>query len=67
MGRDVPVDDYEFWVQAFHQAFDTTEFNSLQRDLGLIPFNHAGDAAQREIAATVLEMRQVAIEMGLIQ
>ena len=67
VGGDVASADVMFWVDAFDRAFETTQFNSMQKELGLIPFNYAGAAAQTEIAAIAVEMRALAIEMGLIQ
>ena len=67
VGRDVADADYRFWVDAFERSFNTPKFVSLQRDLGLIPFNLAGESLQREIAEQVVEMRQIAIEMGLLR
>jgi len=67
VGRDVAPENVEFWVDAFQQAFGTPEFRSLQRDLGLSPLNRAGHAAQAEILRQAVEMRRLAVEMGLVR
>jgi putative tricarboxylic transport membrane protein len=67
VGRDIPAESYEFWIDAFREMFAMPEFISLQRDLGLFPFNRTGPNLQQEIVEQVREMRRLAIEMGLLQ
>jgi putative tricarboxylic transport membrane protein len=67
VGRDVSADQYQFWVDAFGQAFESPKFISMQRGLGLMPFNLAGPTLQQAIASQVAEMRRLAFEMGLLQ
>jgi len=67
VGRDIPAEAYEFWIDAFGKMFAMPEFLSLQRELGLIPFNRTGPNLQQEIVEQVGDMRRLAIEMGLLQ
>ena len=67
VGRDVSNEAYQFWVDAFDEMFDTAEFASLQRELGLFPFNRSGAGVEAEIVEEVGQMRQLASEMGLLR
>ena len=67
VGRDVSNEAYGFWVDAFDKMFGTIEFASLQRELGLFPFNRSGASVEAEIVEEVGQMRQLAIDMGLLQ
>jgi len=67
VGRDVAPENVEFWVNAFQQTFERPEFRSLQRELGLSPLNRAGQAAQAEIVGQAVQMRRLAVEMGLVR
>lgn len=67
MGKDVPDEDYDQWVEAFRAAYDTPEFAEVQKSHGLMPMNMAGDELTAFVHQQTEQLRQIATEAGLIQ
>lgn len=67
MGGDVSDADYQKWVDAFEAAYATGAFAQVQKDKGLLPLNLAGDALQASVEERVQNLREIAIEAGLIK
>jgi len=67
MGGDVSDADYQKWVDAFEAAYATDAFAQVQKDKGLLPLNLAGDALQASVEERVQNLREIAIEAGLIK
>ncbi len=67
MGGDVSDADYQKWVDAFEVAYATDAFAQVQKDKGLLPLNLAGDALQASVEERVQNLREIAIEAGLIK
>ncbi|MFA8386832.1 MAG: Bug family tripartite tricarboxylate transporter substrate binding protein [Pelagibaca sp.] len=66
MGGDVSDQDYQAWVDAFEAAYATPEFAAVQAERGLLPLNLAGEELQASIETRVQNLREIAIEAGLI-
>lgn len=66
MGKDVSDAHYQAWVDAFKAAYATEEFIAVQKERGLLPMNMAGEELQTSIEARVQNLREIAIEAGLI-
>ena len=67
MGGDVADEDYNAWVAVFEAAYATEEFAQLQADRGLLPLNLAGADLEAAIDDSVVTLRAIAEEAGLIQ
>ena len=67
MGGDVSDEDYQKWVDAFEAAYQTEEWTTNQAERGLLPLNLAGDNLTAAVDKTMGELREIAIEAGLIQ
>lgn len=67
MGKDVPEEAYNAWVEAFQAAYETEEFATVQKERGLLPLNIAGDDLNALVVERVAAMRAIAKEAGLIQ
>lgn len=67
MGGDVPDEAYQFYVDAFEQAYGTEEFAQIQKERGLLPLNMAGAEFEAEVLERVARLRQIAEDAGLIQ
>jgi putative tricarboxylic transport membrane protein len=67
MGGDVSDEAYQYYVDAFSQAYTTEEFARIQKERGLLPLNRAGEVLDTEIKERVARLREIAQNAGLIQ
>ncbi|MGP3698979.1 Bug family tripartite tricarboxylate transporter substrate binding protein [Rhodobacter sp. NSM] len=67
LGKNVPDEDYNRWVEAFKAAYATEEFQKIQHEKGLMPLNLAGEELTAFVAEQTETLRQVAREAGLVQ
>ncbi len=67
MGKKVPDEAYNAWVDMFTKAYPTEAFTKAQKDKGLFPLNLSGADMDKEIKAQVARLRELATEMGLVE
>jgi len=67
MGKDVPDDAYNAWVETFEEAYKTEEFAKAQKDKGLIKLNISGEEFSNSMKERVARLREIAKRAGLIK
>jgi putative tricarboxylic transport membrane protein len=66
MGKNVPDEAYNFYVDAFRKASETEAFRQIQEAQGLFPFNKSADELRSFLMQDAERMREVALSVGLI-
>ena len=67
MGKDVPDEAYNKWVEAFQAAYKTDEWAALVKDKGLLPLDLSGQEMDADMKKRVERMTGIAQEAGLIE
>lgn len=67
MGKNVSDDEYNTWVKAFKDAYETPEFKQIQKEKGLMPLNMAGAELDASIKKRIANLREIAKDSGLIK
>lgn len=66
MGKDVPDEDYQAWVDLFEKAHGTDEFKKIQAEKGLLPLGLSGTEFEAAVREQAESLRGIAEESGLI-
>ncbi len=67
MGKDVSDEAYQFYVDAFEDAYETEAFQEIRQSKGLLPLSMSGDEFDRYVKTRIEELRALAEEIGLVQ
>ncbi|MBO0904108.1 Bug family tripartite tricarboxylate transporter substrate binding protein [Jiella sonneratiae] len=67
MGKDVPDEAYNKWVDVFKAAYGTDEWAKLVKDKGLLPMDLSGKEMDADMKKRVERMTGIAKDAGLIQ
>lgn len=67
MGKNVPDEAYNAWVEKFKAAYETEEFAQLQKEKGIMPLNLAGAELDASVKERIANLREIAREAGLIE
>jgi putative tricarboxylic transport membrane protein len=67
MGKDVPDEAYQTWVDTFRAAYETETFQRVQSEKGLLSLEIAGDELTQSIDARVERLTELARSTGLIE
>ena len=67
VGKDVPQEDYDKWVEVFRAAYDNENFRQVQKEKGLLPLDIAGEELKAQIDDRVERLRGLAQRAGLIE
>jgi putative tricarboxylic transport membrane protein len=66
MGKEVPDEDYQAWVEIFSEAQGTDLYRQVQAEKGLLPLELSGEEFETMVREQAEQLHALAVETGLL-